>query len=105
MGKNKQVCKYCARSKNYVQQQSTFWATHMIADVGQCQKAPMAIHRAVASKSLSKKLKGAVAQQDKEDFFEAALFDNIEYKREQAEAENRLAASTGDIDRDDSNDD
>jgi hypothetical protein len=102
-GKYKQVCKYCARSKNYVQQQSTFWATH-IADVSQCQNASMAIRRAIASKSMSKKLKGAVAQQGMEDFFEAALFDNIEDEREQAEADNRLAAYTGDIDRDDDDD-
>jgi hypothetical protein len=41
-----------------------------------------------------------------EDFFEAALLDNIEDDREQAEADNRLAASTGtNIDSDDDDDD
>jgi hypothetical protein len=40
-----------------------------------------------------------------EDFFEAALLDSIEDEREQAETDNRLAASSGDIDRDDDDDD
>jgi hypothetical protein len=63
----------------------------------------MAIRRALASKSLSQKLKGAVAPHGMEDFFEAAVFDNIEDEREQAEAEaeNRLMASPGNIDSDD----
>jgi hypothetical protein len=53
------------------------------------ESSHMAIRRAIASKSLSKKLKGAFAQQGMEDFFRAALFDNIEDKREQAEADTR----------------
>jgi hypothetical protein len=67
----------------------------------------MAIRRALASKSLSQKLKGAVAPHGMEDFFEAAVFDNIEDEREQAEAEaeaeaeNRLVAFPGNIDSDD----
>ncbi len=40
-----------------------------------------------------------------EDFFEAALFDNIEGEREQAEAEILFAASTGNIERDDDDSD
>jgi hypothetical protein len=39
-----------------------------------------------------------------EDFFEAALFDNIEDEREQEEAEILFAASTGNIERDDDDD-
>ena len=39
-----------------------------------------------------------------EDFFEAALFDNIKDEREQEEAEILFAASTGNLERDDHDD-
>jgi hypothetical protein len=50
---------------------------HILSMSANARKLPLAIRRSLASKSLSQKLQGAVAPHGMEDFFEAAVFDNI----------------------------
>jgi hypothetical protein len=56
MGDSKwrQVCKYCGKCRESVQQQSTDWALHLVS---KCKKVPVQVSRAIALKSTSKLVK------------------------------------------------